>query len=353
MAWRIASSCRSRFGSFALAVGLCVAARSADAETADRAARAQQLFDEARGLMKEGNFAEACSRFAESQSVDPGSGTLLNLAVCHYRQDRTATAWAELRQALLQARRDGRADREKTAQKFLDELYPLLSRLTVNVRKEAALPGLSVAVDGKRLSASELGEALPFDPGTHEIVASAEGRVTWSTRVTLAPGGDRQTVELPVLDKKPVPAKPAVAAPAEPPKASSTGGPAAAKPDQSSSREKRSGVPLWIGYASFGVGAAALGVGTYFGISALSRKDESDRDWDGERCTQQACIDAWNDAKTDARISEVAIGVSLLAFAGGAVILLTAAKQHHGKAAPALSIRGARTGGGVVGQVAF
>jgi Tfp pilus assembly protein PilF len=123
MARRIASRTASRFSSFALATGLCVAARSAAAETTDAAASAQQLFDEARALMKEGNYAEACPKFAESQSLDPGGGTLLNLGICHYRENRTATAWAELRQALIQARRDGRTDRERTAQKYLDELY--------------------------------------------------------------------------------------------------------------------------------------------------------------------------------------------------------------------------------------
>src|SRR5688572_25506958 len=110
----------------AVAIGgvclLVTPAAFAQKGTATERALAQSLFDEARIAMKEGNYAEACPKLAKSQKLDPSGGTLLNLAVCHQNEGKTASAWVEFNDALSQAIKDNRADRQALARKGIDEL---------------------------------------------------------------------------------------------------------------------------------------------------------------------------------------------------------------------------------------
>src|SRR5262249_43356511 len=80
-----------------LALALLVAAPLARAQSNKVAAEA--LFEEGRRLMSEGKVADACPKFADSQSLDPSPGTLLNLASCYEKMGMTATAWATYREA--------------------------------------------------------------------------------------------------------------------------------------------------------------------------------------------------------------------------------------------------------------
>ncbi len=120
----------------------------AEASITDRT-QAQLLFNEARSLMSSGKYGEACDKFAESQRLDPGGGTILNLALCHEKQGKTATAWADFNEALSAALRDRRAEREKLAREHIAALEPLLPRLVVETGSASTAAGLEVKIDGR------------------------------------------------------------------------------------------------------------------------------------------------------------------------------------------------------------
>ncbi len=161
--------------------------------------QAQSLFERARLLMEDGDLAHACPLFAESQRLDPGGGTLLNLALCHERQGRTATAWAEYNDALALAVRDGREDRREFAHEHIEALRDRLPRVRVVIDQPTA--GLVVALDDTTLSALSLGADLPVDPGAHVVTASAAEHAPWRSSFVLA-DGQQLDVHVPALARE-------------------------------------------------------------------------------------------------------------------------------------------------------
>src|SRR5262245_13180527 len=85
---------------------------------------AEVLFQEARELLKQGNFERACPKFLESERLDPATATLLAVATCHERQGLLASAWAEFTEAAGRARQERRKDRERLAREQARALEP-------------------------------------------------------------------------------------------------------------------------------------------------------------------------------------------------------------------------------------
>src|SRR5262245_38278640 len=59
------------------------------------AAAAEVLFEAGKNLMERGDYAAACPKFEESYRLDPATGALFALALCHERAGKIATAWVE------------------------------------------------------------------------------------------------------------------------------------------------------------------------------------------------------------------------------------------------------------------
>src|SRR5580692_2106954 len=134
--------------------------RSACAQKSGRnPAAAQALYDEARRLMSDGRYVDACRKFKESYGLDPGAGTLLHLADCYDTEGKTSLAWSTFKEALVAAQRDGRSDRVEYANQHIAALEHRLTRLTVNVSATAHAPGLVVTVDGTPLGDAAWGVA--------------------------------------------------------------------------------------------------------------------------------------------------------------------------------------------------
>ena len=80
---------------------------STPAQASETAAAAEHLFREGQRLMQEEDYAAACPKLADSHKLDPGVGTLLNLALCYRKAGKTASAWSTYQEAAALARKEG------------------------------------------------------------------------------------------------------------------------------------------------------------------------------------------------------------------------------------------------------
>ena len=296
-------------------------------------AAAQALFNEGKQLMAAGRYAEACPKLEESQRLDPGMGTLFNLAECDEHLGKTATAWAAYLDVASQAKLAAQPAREKVARERAAALEPKLGRLAITTPAagspgSAGLDALELRRNGVLIGKAQWGASLPVDPGEHIVVASAPGRRSWQGSVRVEPA-KAQTIAVPALQPALV-ATPAVAA-APVPSTIAPSAPRATRPTaraaETPAPEPPASAPLGpqkiAAIAIGGLGVVGLGLGTYFGLSSKSKHDDA-----GAHCAGNACdaegVSLRSDAISAGNGSTVAFALGAAAVAGGAVLWLTA-----------------------------
>ena len=335
------ASRRARLCLFLSALSAATLAPLASAHAAD----AEALLKEGKKLVTEKKYDEACPKIAESYKLAPSPATLLDLALCHEKQGKLATAWGEMLDAETDARKAARADIETRARANSKALEPKLPRVTVTVA--ANTPGIEIAIDGQKIDLGALGKGRPVDPGEHKIVATAPGRKPWETTLSLKQA-ERKTVVVPALAED---ANAAAATPEKTPDKpagqdgataaqtggttntdTNTGGGAAAgdtkpkeKPEEPDDgkgpihRAKR----LVVDVGAFGGGQLFLGGGSVDALSALSYEYRITYPLGGEAAEYKAC-----DASACYATVDPAIGVPV----GGQVFVgyALSEKMHLG-----------------------
>jgi hypothetical protein len=172
-------------------------AAPASAQSQDEAA-SRTLFNQGRQLVKAGHYEEACGKFEAARALFRSPGVLLNLADCHERIGKTASAWTEFGDAADAAASAGRARDADEARKRQSALESALCM--VEVRVDAPAPDEVVKRGGAPLDHSAWNVAIPVDPGTQTITAEAPGRRPWSSSVDVTENGKTVTVRVPALD---------------------------------------------------------------------------------------------------------------------------------------------------------
>jgi hypothetical protein len=141
---------------------LCSVSLQAQVSLSDKTT-AEVLFERARELSRDGKHVEACSRFEQSQAIEPSLGTMLYLADCYERIGRSASAWTLFLEASSQAAAAGQPDRAHAGQRRAQQLEPSLSKLSVYVAPESDLPGLELTRNGTLVPHGAWGVTIPVD----------------------------------------------------------------------------------------------------------------------------------------------------------------------------------------------
>jgi hypothetical protein len=353
---------RSRTIASVLAMVLVASSIPAFAQSASDKATAVSLFDEGKKLVKDGKYAEACPKFELSQKLDPGVGTLGSLADCYEKAGKVASAWTTWRETAAAAAAKGQADREKFARDKAKALESKVPHFTIVVPNEARAPGLSVHMAGTK--ADLLWDiAIPTDPGTFTLEATAPNKKTYTTSVTLAVGGPTVTVTIPMLEPGAGPTtiattptdgtttSPPTDGTTAPTDGSSTTTVASDLGSSSGSSQKT------IAYVVGGVGLAGIVVGSIFGLKAKSKNSDADancRPDDSTRCNSLG-VQASDDAHSAATISTIAFAAGGAALVAGVVLFFTAPKDKETSSAPSVGLGfGVAHGGiGISAQGAF
>ncbi len=327
-------------------------AAHADAPSPADAALAQSLFDEARHLMIANRFAEACPKLAESQRLDPAVGTLLNLAVCNERLGKTATAWAEYRDAESIAKREGRPDRVTYAREHATRLEPRLSRLFLVRANGNRDPDLEVRLDGVVVGEPALGSPIPVDPGPHRIEARAAGKKPWSLEVTFGEQAEEKHAAIPALEDAP-PATPPPAPRVEAPP--SPGAPPAPPPSvlPPAGETPTAEHPHRTAFYVVGTaGLASLAFGGVAGMQAIVRWNDRLELCQGDVCSQGG-LNADRAARGWAVASDIGLGVGALGLGVAAYLLWSSRSAETPRPGGVVVTPTVTSAGGGVGVVAI
>jgi hypothetical protein len=219
---------------------------------------------------------------------------------------RIAAAWGEYREAIADARKAGRPDREKLASDHLAAIEPDLPFLTIVVPPGAKVPGLEVKRNGVSLKEATWGLELPVDPGSVEVTASAPGMIESHVSIAIA-----------MREHKSLTLEPLHPAPHTGPMMWSTG--------------KVVGLWTMVG------GGALLAGGGVLGYLALNAKNTSNADcqpfYGVQACTSSG-VAANRDAHTFAWAADATLGAGVLALGIGSYLFFTSGSKVEPGPAP-------------------
>ena len=262
-------------------------------------ATAEALFRQGRQAMEAKNYRDACPRFAESQRLDPGAGTAMNLATCEEKLNKLASAWQHWKEA-IDALPPG-DDRIAFARSRVVDLEKKLPRLTVTLANGTEA-GAKIFRDEIELGQVSQGVPLPVDPGPHTVTVKMAGHLP--EKITIAVGeGESKQVE--------------VHAGAIDPNANETSSSIVVEPR-----------PRTLGWVVGGIGVAGVGTGIVTGLMLVSKRSAAESACPNKMCTSQVDVDAASSGKTLLVANTVSWIVGGVGLGLGAYLVLSAPRHR-------------------------
>jgi tetratricopeptide (TPR) repeat protein len=296
---------------------------------ADDLEQARATYTSAESYLKEGRYQEARDAFEAVFKVVDVPAVAFKTAQANEKLGKLVRASelyalaTELKPNRLWANKQTQLDAQRSAKAALAALDGRIPTLQLQIQGD--LDAIAeLAVDDVRLSTAALATPQRLDPGDHTIrITTKDGR-NLQEAVTLAER-DRKTATLDIAQaiapSNPAPAPPVVQ-PLPAPVVSPPSGHVATNKPQNSPSAKPS-TQQWLGYASLGVGAAGLALGTTAGLIAWSKYSSIKDECGGSK----SCTDAVYDQRIPAydgwrNVSTVGFIVAGVGAAAGVTLLV-------------------------------
>jgi hypothetical protein len=278
------------------------------AQTDEQRSAARAAATEGLQALSEGRYKDALDLCTRAESLMHAPTHLLLIA----RAQTKLGHLVEAQEAYIRVTRDTLApdaphafvDAQHTAAEEQAELALRVPSLKVAIEGATAQQA-KVTLDGNPLAPALVGLAMPINPGTYTLAATAPGMEASAVTVTVAEGA-KQTVLLSL--KAPAP----IAAEAAPEGAEAPGG-----------AHGHGGVKT-AGWISLAVGVAGLAAGTVFLVLNHSEQSSADNFCPKNDCplSKQGTIDSdENSAKSDATLAWVGYGVGAVGVLLGGALL--------------------------------
>jgi hypothetical protein len=288
-------------------------------------------------LKQSGQCAQAIAYFLDSERLDAQPKTLLNLSDCEVQVGDLVAARQHALEGGELARRLGDRVLVSVADQRLTKLDVRVPRLTIRVASGAPAD-TTVSRDRAALGAASMGVALPVNPGTHVVVASAEGRtdrryevvVTEGSRPTLdaEPGEELAAPRTVASASTETPASDGVSH-AEPRPPEEPGGTQAASLATDAVASSSWSTGKTVGVVLVGAGLAGVAVGSVFGIRAIDHDHDSNAEG---HCDATGCDGTGrqlrDQALSEATASTIGFGAGVASLLAGLLFWSTARSSH-------------------------
>ncbi len=259
--------------------------------------------------------AALVSLTVQARAADPTTADCLSASDASLRAGNEHKLRSERTQLLVCAAPSCPADIRKECTRRVDEVNLAIPTVVFEAKDANGndLSAVRVTMDGEVIAERLEGSALSLDPGEHAFVFEAAGQapVTKQLVIREAEKERREAIRFGVVPTEAPVAQPS--APVSPPPADE---------NQSTwSNQKTAAV------VAASVGVVGLGVGSVFGLRALSKKSHAN-DICPDACSDDEGLQAWRDARSAGNVSTIFFIVGGAALGAGAALWFTAPKAH-------------------------
>lgn len=312
---------------------------------------ARAHFERGLALAKGEAYAEAVVEFNRAYQLSPNYAVLFNLGQAYVGMGQSVYAVETLTRYLSEGGKEVPSARRKQVEADIAQQERRIATVAIQTSQAGAV----IRIDGIEVGKSPMLAPVRVNAGAHVFAASLAGYRAWEQRFELA-GREQRTVvmvfeALPTASTAaPMGAPPlATASQAASPSASPATSAAAPSPvtpvaaespaidlTARAAPEPSAGSGRIAAYVVGGLGLGSLAAGTVFGIRAITKENDSDKECPNEQCTQRG-VDLNNQAKTSALIADITIGAGLAAV-GVATYLFLRSPKTSSTTAPKIQV---------------